>query len=125
MHEEQLKYNLQKIKKEELDNFIEEQYLKFTLLEGRCFKIKTPDPNNTNHYIYVKIQKIIKSSIYKSGDLIIAKFNGWSFEINTSNININLDYVGYFRGAFNSIEISNEEFQREWEQLIFKLSTFK
>lgn len=124
---EQLQKELQQIEELEFNELIEKNYPKFKALEGKCFKLKNnyslPQKKNDYWFLYIKILKIEKKDLYRSKEVVLSYFNGWSFEQDKYNIiNINPNYNTHVHLLSQENEITEEEFNLAWLKLLNKIN---
>lgn len=128
---EQLLEELKVIEEKELNDLIEKHYPEFKKLEGKCFKYKNsyslPENESDYWFKYIKILKIEKENINKRNQEILCTCKTFSFQKDKyGEIKINPndnDYVHFL--IKNNIEITNDEFKKEYNKLLNDVNIFK
>src|SRR5690606_5369096 len=119
------------IERKEEARRIEAAYPKLKKVEGKYFKFKNsyslPETPSDYWWLFIKVTEVRKEDLYIGWDEeVMGKFRGWSFCTDKySTIEISMDdqmsSFRYLHFLDDCKEITEDEFNREWNKMVDKL----
>ncbi len=97
--------------------------------EGRCFKYDNGYDSSEKFWLYTKVCKIEPEDVYDTrGNGVTSYYSGYSFETKIHNgieqeVRVELSKRSYVH--ILGVEITQKEFDREWNKMLTKLKGLK